>query len=316
MTRKVLVTGGAGFIGNRLVDVLLGHGYEIVVLDILKRGNKLTPETLRCIEFIEGDIRDAATVDRTVRGCDYVFHLAAVLGVDIVADNPVETMHTETVGLANTANACMRHAVRNLVYASTSGVYGKAAIEQAVDEEFDVMPNSSYSIAKRYNEIYLKSLWQEKRLPSVSIRYFNVYGPKQDDRMVIPRFIQQAMANAPITVYGTGEQTRDFTYLDDVVEATVRLAENCGSCEVVNVSHGHELTIYALAERIKALTGSASEIKLINMPKGRYDLEVNRRVGDSSKLHRLIGERPNTDLETGLAQTLDFFLARNGKGGK
>lgn len=316
MSKKALVTGGAGFIGNRLVDALLERGYEVAVLDILKRGNKLAPESLRRTEFVEGDVRDAATVDRLVRGCDYVFHLAAVLGVDIVADNPVETMHTETVGLANVADACMRHAVRNLVYASTSGVYGKAAIEQAVDEEFDVMPNSSYSIAKRYNEIYLKSLWQEKRLPSVSIRYFNVYGPKQDDRMVIPRFIQQALADAPITVYGTGEQTRDFTYLDDVVEATVRLAENCRSCEVVNVSHGHELTIHALAQRIKALTGSASEIKLINMPKGRYDLEVNRRVGDSAKLHRLIGERPTTDLETGLGRTLDSYQARSGQGGR
>lgn len=313
MSRKALVTGGAGFIGNRLVDALLEQGYGVVVLDNLKRGNKLSPESLRRAEFIEGDIRDAATVDRAVSGCDLVFHLAAVLGVDIVADNPVETMHTETIGLINVTSACMRHAVRNLVYASTSGVYGKAAIEQAVDEEFDVMPNSSYSIAKRYNEIYLKSLWQEKRLPSVAIRFFNVYGPKQDDRMVIPRFIQQALEGRPLTVYGSGLQTRDFTYIDDVVEATVLLGENCRSCEIVNVSHSHEITIGELARRIKALTRTSSEIQLINMPTGRYDLEVNRRVGDSSKLHRLIGHRPTTDLDTGLKRTLAYFLEHAGR---
>lgn len=308
MPLKSLVTGGAGFIGSRLVDMILERGHEVVVLDTLKRGNKLTPESLRRVHFIQGDICDPQAVEHAVRGCDQVFHLAAVLGVDIVADNPVETMHTETAGLFNVTSACMRHAVRNLVYASTSGVYGKAAIEQAVDEEFDVMPNSSYSIAKRYNEIYLKSLWQEKRLPSVSIRYFNVYGPRQDDRMVIPRFMRQALGAKPITVYGSGQQTRDFTYIDDVVDATVQLAERCHGCEIVNVSYGNELTILELAQRIKAITGSSSPIETINMPNGRYDLEVERRVGDSSKLRRLVGDSPNTDLDAGLKRTLDYHL--------
>lgn len=305
---KAMVTGGAGFIGNHLVGRLVEMGYDVVVLDTLLRGNKLDKSVLEKVELIQGDVRDWDVVSRAAKGCDYLYHYAAMLGVDIVADHPVETMEIESAGLANVARAAMLHGARKVVYASTSGVYGKRAIEQAVDEEFEVSPNSSYSIAKRFNEIYLKSLFQEKQLESISIRYFNVYGPKQDQRMVMAKFFRQALEGKPITVYGSGKQTRDFTYVDDVVEATIQAAERVRGCQVFNLSHGQETTIHRLGEIICELCGSTSEVTLVNAPKGRYDFEVERRIGNSSKLRSFIGDFPVLSLEEGMQRTLEYYL--------
>jgi len=302
---KSLVTGGAGFIGSHLVDRLVSLGHEVVVLDNFRRGNKLLKETIARIELIEGDVREETTVARAVDDCDIVFHLAAVLGVDVVADNPVETMETEVLGARNVAAAAVANDSRKIIYASTSGVYGKAAIEQSVNEEFAVSPSSSYSIAKRYNEIYLQSLYEEKDVQSVSLRFFNVYGPRQDTRMVIPRFIEQAKADNHITVYGTGNQTRDFTHIDDVVEAAVRVADCVDGCEIINVSRNAECSIRQLAETIVELCDSRSEIKYIDAPQARYDFEVARRCGSSAKLERLTGFLPATALEAGLRTILD-----------
>ena len=305
---KAMVTGGAGFIGNHLVGRLVEMGYDVVVLDTLLRGNKLDKSVLEKVELIQGDVRDWDVVSRAAKGCDYLYHYAAMLGVDIVADNPVKTMEIESAGLANVARAAMLHGVRKVVYASTSGVYGKRAIEQAVDEEFEVSPNSSYSIAKRFNEIYLKSLFQEKQLESISIRYFNVYGPKQDQRMVMAKFFRQALEGKSITVYGSGKQTRDFTYVDDVVEATIQAAERVRGCQVFNLSHGQETTIHRLGEIICEMCGSTSEVTLVNAPKGRYDFEVERRIGNSSKLRSFIGDFPVLSLEEGMQRTLEYYL--------
>ncbi|MDH4070119.1 MAG: NAD-dependent epimerase/dehydratase family protein [Ignavibacteria bacterium] len=306
---KSLVTGGAGFIGNHLVNRLLEMGHEVVVLDNFRRGNKLDKKTIRSIELIQGDVRDRETVLRAAHKTDWIFHFAAVLGVDIVADNPVETMDTEVVGMSNVATAATLNGTERVIYASTSGVYGKSAIEEAVREDFAVSPKSSYAIAKRYNEIYLASLFEEKIFESVSLRFFNVYGPKQDRRMVIPRFFQQAIAGDPITVFGSGAQTRDFTYIDDVVEATMRLATQASGCGIYNISNEDEHTIKDLAEAIVKVTGSSSKISFINPPENRYDFEVERRFGSSQKLFDLTGFKPNTPLEKGLKIVYESCLA-------
>ncbi|MBN2713624.1 MAG: NAD-dependent epimerase/dehydratase family protein [Planctomycetes bacterium] len=304
---KTLVTGGAGFIGSHLATRLANDGHEVTVLDNFLRGNKLPKEVIRKINLVEGDVRDEKAVSELAKGCDTIFHFAAILGVDVVADNPVETMETEGAGMQNVAKAAVKHAVSKTIYASTSGVYGKAAIERALDEEFFVSPSSSYSIAKRFNEIFLKSLFQEKNLDSVSLRFFNVYGPGQDTRMVIPRFFEQAVAGQAITVFGSGKQTRDFTYIDDVIEAVIRAADKIGGAEIVNISNNREHTIGELAEMIVKVAGSKSEIKMIDAPEGRYDFEVERRFGSSDKLHRLTGFAPATDLEEGLRKTLEWL---------
>lgn len=310
---KALVTGGAGFIGNHLANRLLSEGYEVVVLDNFRQGNKLNKETIEAINLIEGDVRDERTVLEAASRCDVIYHLAAVLGVDVVADNPIETMDTEVLGMRNVAKAALKHGAEKIVYSSTSGVYGKVAIQKAVDEEVEVSPRSSYSIAKRYNEIYLASLYKEKGIQSISVRYFNAYGPKQDCRMVIPRFFDQALRGLPLTVFGTGLQTRDFTYVDDMVEATIRAAEKVKGCEIFNVANSREYSIKELAEMVVAICNSKSEIHFLNPPEDRYDFEVERRFGSSDKIRAAVGFSPCTRLEEGLKRTLEYIQG-NGMG--
>ena len=296
---KILITGGAGFIGSNLTKRLVDDGHELVVLDSLLRGNKLEKDTFSKINFIKGDVRDFDTVVNASKGCDLIFHLAAVLGVDIVADNPVETMDVEVIGTRNVVNAAEVNNIKKIMYASTSGIYGHSAIENALTEEVLVDPRTSYAMAKRYNEIYLASHHEEKGIDVVSLRFFNVYGWNQDNRMVIPLFFEQALANEPITVFGTGKQTRDFTYIDDTVEACVRLIDIKG-CHTVNIANEAEWCITDVAEKIKEITNSKSEIRYIEAPKKRYDYEVERRVGSSKKLKDLVQYKPDTTLTEGL----------------
>lgn len=298
--QRVVVTGGAGFIGSHLVEQLVESGNEVVVIDTLLRGNKIPQDIFRKIEFHKVDVCDHDAVRQITKGADIIYHFAAILGVDIVADNPIETMETEVNGMQSVASAAIENQINRIVYASTSGVYGHLALEKSVDEEILVDPRTSYAMAKRYNEIYLASLFEEKGINSIAIRFFNVYGLRQDNRMVIPRFFEQAMADQPITVYGTGEQTRDFTYVEDAVKATIMLGEHVKGFEIFNVANEKEATIGFLAETIKDMTGSNSEIKYIDAPKKRYDYEVGRRFGSSAKLEKHINYKPNTQLDEGL----------------
>lgn len=296
---KILITGGAGFIGSNLAKRLVDDGHQVVVLDSLLRGNKLDKETFDKIKFIKGDVRDSEIVLNASKGCDLIFHFAAVLGVDIVADNPVETMDVEVIGTRNVVYAAEANNIKKIMYASTSGIYGHSAIENALTEEVLVDPRTSYAMAKRYNEIYLASHYEEKGLNVVSLRFFNVYGWNQDTRMVIPLFFEQAINDKKITVFGTGKQTRDFTYIDDTVEACVRLM-NINGCHIVNIANEAEWCIDDVAEQIKEITNSKSEISFIEAPKKRYDYEVERRVGSSDKLLKLTSYKPDTTLGEGL----------------
>ena len=296
---KILITGGAGFIGSNLAKRLVNDGHEVVVLDSLLRGNKLDKDTFAKVHFIKGDVRDLDLMITASKNCDLIFHFAAVLGVDIVADNPVETMDVEVIGTRNMIEAANINNVKKVMYASTSGIYGHSAFENVLTEEVLVDPRTSYAMAKRYNEIYLASHHQEKGLNVVSLRFFNVYGGNQDTRMVVPLFFEQAIANEPITVFGTGKQTRDFTYIDDTVESCVKLMDIQG-CHIINIANEAEWTIAELAVKIKEITKSSSEIIYLEAPKKRYDYEVERRVGSSDKLMGLTDFKPQTSLQEGL----------------
>lgn len=296
---KILITGGAGFIGSNLTKRLCKDGHEVVVIDNLLRGNKIDRDTFSKIEFVNGDVRDFDLVNKLSKGCDIIFHFAAVLGVDVVADNPVETMDVEVIGTRNIIKAAENNNVLKILYASTSGIYGHSAIENALTEEVLVDPRTSYAMAKRYNEIYLASHHEEKGLNAVALRFFNVYGENQDNRMVVPRFFEQAIENKKITVFGSGMQTRDFTYIDDTVEACVRLMDVNGY-HIVNIANEAEWNIEHLAKEIKSITKSNSEITYLDAPKKRYDYEVERRVGSSDKLKKLINYKPETTLSEGL----------------
>jgi len=296
---KLLITGGAGFIGSNLAKRLVNEGHSVTVLDSLLRGNKLDKDTYSRIRFIKGDVRDLATVIDASKECDLIFHFAAVLGVDIVADNPVETMDVEVIGTRNVVQAAEVNNVKKIMYASTSGIYGHSAFENTLTEEVLVDPRTSYAMAKRYNEIYLASNHEEKGINVISLRFFNVYGNNQDNRMVVPRFFEQAMGNEPLTVFGSGKQTRDFTYIDDTVEACIRLMEINGS-KIVNIANEAEWCIEDLAILIKEVSGSNVPIIHLEAPKKRYDYEVERRVGSSEKLMKLTGYKPDTSLPDGL----------------
>lgn len=300
---RILITGGAGFIGSHLTETLSNNGNEVIVLDNLLRGNKIPKETLRKIKFIKGSVTNADTVYKAAEGCDYIYHLAAILGVDVVADNPTETMEVEVEGMKNIGDAALVNKAK-IIYASTSGIYGHNAIEQSVTEDIMVDPRTSYAMAKRYNELYLAALHEEKGLDCLALRYFNVYGPRQDNRMVTPRFIEQAKAGKPITVFGSGNQTRDFTYIDDTVKATILVGENTEGFQIFNIANEREETILNLAKKIKEVTNSNSEISFIDAPKKRYDYEVGRRYGNSDKLYSFVGYKPSTDLAYGLKEIL------------
>ena len=303
--KNILITGGAGFIGSHLTEYLLKAGNHVIVVDSLLRGNKLPASVLKHIDFHNIDVRNTELLNKLGQGIDCIFHLAAILGVDIVADNPVATMDTEVQGLYSVAQCSLKNNIPSIVYASTSGVYGHNVLEQSVTEEVSISPKTSYAMAKRFNEIYLGSLNEEKGINSVAIRFFNVYGPRQDHRMVIPRFFQQAVNNDPLTVYGSGAQTRDFTWIEDCVKSTVMLAERVKGFEIFNVANQKESSINELATKIIAITKSQSEINLINAPAKRYDYEVGRRFGSSQKLFEFTGYQPSTPLETGLQEIYD-----------
>lgn len=303
---KILITGGAGFIGSNLAKKLVDNGNKVVVPDSLLRGNKLEKDTFEKITFIKGDVRDLETVKKASLGCDIIFHFAAVLGVDIVADNPVETMDVEVIGTRNVVMAAEVNNIKKIMYASTSGIYGHSAIGNALTEEVLVDPKTSYAMAKRYNEIYLASNHEEKGIDVISLRFFNVYGWNQDTRMVIPLFFEQARKNANITVFGNGRQTRDFTHIDDTVEACIRLIDVKG-CHIINIANETEWCIEDVAYQIKSITKSDSKISYIEAPKKRYDYEVERRVGSSEKLEELTSYKP----ETGLSEGLNKIFNRN-----
>jgi nucleoside-diphosphate-sugar epimerase len=302
---RVLVTGGAGFIGSHLVRYLVDRGDDVIVLDDLRRGNKLDRESRAAARLLRGDVRSSEVVQEACVGCDVVYHLAAVLGVDAVADNPLETMEVEVLGMRNLVEACTYHGIRKIVYSSTSGVYGKKAMETAVTEVVIPSPSSSYSIAKRFNEIYLAAALQERGINSISARFFNVYGPRQDERMVLPRFVAQARAGEPITVYGSGKQTRDFTYVGDCVHALVQLGDRVEGCEIFNIARGEDIPIQEVAKIVKEFFESSSEIVNLTAPKTRYDFEVEKRFGNSDKLEKAIGYRPSTNFRDGFLRTYE-----------
>lgn len=249
-----LVTGGAGFIGSYLTEELVKRGHHVIVVDILLRGNKISKNIFEQIEFHNVNVCDETKMERLCAGVDCIFHLAAILGVDIVADNPVETMETEVRGMLSVTHAAMKNNVPKIVYASTSGVYGHHSLEQSVTEDIMIDPRTSYAMAKRYNEIYLAALHEEKNVNCIALRFFNVYGHRQDNRMVIPRFFEQALRNEPISVFGTGEQTRDFTWVEDAVKAAILLSEKVNGFEIFNISNESEESIGTLGQKIIDLT--------------------------------------------------------------
>jgi len=262
-------------------------------------GNKICPHALQKIQFINGDVRDLDTVMLAAKDADVIIHFAAIVGVDQVINRASDTIEIETIGTYNIVEAAKRFGTRKIIYASSSAVYGKGN-EGFNKEENDLHLENGYAVAKHLNELYLNALTKEEGISTNSLRFFNVYGKRQDNRMVVPRFFEQAMTNQPIEVFGDGTQTRDFTHVDDVIKVIMTLLNDNNINGVFNVSRCIETPIYQLAKMIKKVTQSNSEIRLLDFPEKRNAYKVNKRVGCAEKLYQNLNFKPSILLEDGL----------------
>ena len=305
---KYLITGGAGFIGSHVVDSLVDAGHSVVILDDLSTGRH---DNLRhhadnpSVEFVLGSILNEAVVDDVVRRVDNVFHLAAAVGVNLIVERPLESLATNIRGSEVVLEKCHKYG-RKVLVASTSEIYGKNTSD-ALGEEDDRILGSplktrwSYSEAKAIEEVLAYAYWREKGLPTVIVRLFNTVGPRQVGSygMVVPRLVAQALSGAPITVFGSGEQTRCFGHVNDVVGALIGLMNSTeAEGQVLNVGARGEISINDLALRIIELTGSTSEI--IRIPYDQaYEVgfeDMQRRRPDIKKVNALLGWEPTHDL--------------------
>lgn len=296
---KILITGGAGFIGSHLAEKL-SKKHKVIVIDNLFQGNKL--KLNKNIKLIVGDVRDKNLINKYSKNCESIFHLAAIIGVDIVSKNKIENMNIEFEGIKNICEAAKKNKVKKILYSSSSGVYGKLNYSKKVRENAIISPSSGYAMAKRFCEIYLKNFHLETKISCASIRLFNVYGKRQDERMVIPRFVQNAKKNLDIKIYGDGNQTRDFTHIDECVKTFILLEKKIKGYEIFNSSKGIDITIKSLAQTIKKKFKSKSKIKLITVPKNLEEFQVKKRCGNSNKLFKYINFKPKISLIEGLKE--------------
>jgi UDP-glucose 4-epimerase len=314
---KALLTGGAGFVGSHLADALLAQGHEVSVIDDLSTGSMANIAHLKDragFDYVIDTVMNEPLIAELIDRADVVFHLAAAVGVKLIVEEPVRTIETNVHG----TEVVLKHASKKgklVVIFSTSEVYGKS-VEVPFREESSLVIGATtkhrwaYACSKAIDEFLALAYYKERRLPIVVVRLFNTVGPRQTGRygMVIPTFVQQALAGRPITVYGTGEQARSFTYVGDVVEALVRLVgEPRAIGNVYNIGHFEEVRILDLAHRVRALTGSSSEIVLIPYDEA-YEAgfeDMPRRVPDLRKIHDLIGYAPTLTLDDILRRVID-----------
>jgi len=316
---RVLITGGAGFIGSHLSEALLAAGHRVHVLDNLSTGSIDNIAHLKGqggftydIDSVDNEPLLAELIDRA----DVVFHFAAAVGVKLIVEQPVHTIETNVHG----TEVVLRHANKKkklVVLASTSEVYGKS-VDVPFREDSDLVMGPTfkhrwaYACSKAIDEFLALAYWKERKLPVIIVRFFNTVGPRQTGQygMVIPNFVRQALAGEPITVFGDGTQCRSFTHVADVIRALMALVVEPGAIgEVFNIGNTEEVSISALAERVKALTGSASPIRLIPYDQA-YESgfeDMPRRLPDLAKIRQLIGYEPRFNLDAILQDVVEFI---------
>jgi UDP-glucose 4-epimerase len=316
---KALLTGGAGFIGSHLAERLLADGHDVIVLDNLSTGSidniahlKGTRGFSYAIDSVTNEPLLAELIDRS----DVVFHLAAAVGVKLIVEQPVHTIETNVHG----TEVVLKHANKKkklVVIASTSEVYGKST-DVPFREGADLVLGATikhrwaYACSKIIDEFLALAYWKEKKLPVIIVRFFNTVGPRQTGQygMVLPTFVRQALLGHPITVFGDGTQSRSFTYVGDVVDALVALAQEPRAIgQVFNVGNTGEVTIADLAQRVKTMSGSQSLIQYVPYDEA-YEAgfeDMPRRVPDISKLRELIGYEPKLCLDDIIRKVIDYF---------
>ena len=310
------MTGGAGFIGSSLVESLLGLGHRVVALDNLSTGRL---ENLRAVidhphlRFEQHSVLDEVKVDELMHECDVVVHLAAAVGVRLVVEQPLRSFTTNIRGSEIVLNAAHKYR-RQILLTSTSEIYGKNTAVPLREDADRVLGNPTvarwaYSTAKAVDEILAYAYHRERQLPTTVVRLFNTVGPRQSPAygMVVPNLVRQALAGAPLRVFGDGRQTRCFCHVSDVVDALLRLLDHPGATgEVFNVGSTHEISILDLARRIIELTASPSPVELVPYEQAYATgfEDMRRRVPDTAKVTRLTGWRPTRSLDDILRETI------------
>ncbi len=306
--RKILITGGAGFIGSSLADKLLKNKENFVVaVDDLSTGHKKKlPSGYDNFLFIKADVNDRAVVSdiMTTYKFDYVFHYAAVVGVKRTLENPLLVLR-DIEGIKNILETSKNTKVKKVFYSSSSEVYGEPVEFPQNEETTPLNSKLPYAVVKNLGEVFLKSYYREYGLPYTILRFFNTYGPKQSKNFVISRFLYFALKNQDITIYGDGKQTRTFCYIDDNVDTTVRILEN-NLCEnsVINIGNDNEISILELSKLIIDITGSRS--KLVFLPPLKEG-DMTRRYPDITKMRKILN-RPLVSLEEGIKKILETGL--------
>lgn len=319
---RVLITGGAGFIGSHLSDAYVARGDEVYVIDDLSTGSIDNIAHLKKHErfhYTIDSVHNQPVVAELIDQCDVVFHLAAAVGVKLIVESPVRTIETNVRGTEVVLSQANKKKKKVLV-ASTSEVYGLSNDVPFREDGNLVMGATtkgrwSYACSKAIDEFLALAYWREKKLPTVVVRLFNTVGPRQTGQygMVIPTFVRQALAGRPITVYGTGEQTRCFGFVKDVVGALVSLMEKDEAVGgVYNIGSNEEVSINQLAEKVRELTGSKSEIVRVPYDEAYEEgfEDMPRRVPDISKVGALTGFRPTVKLEEILQSVIAYYSSQ------
>lgn len=300
---KILITGGSGFIGSHLAERLFQLGHEVTVYDIQKYSHR------KGIKFINADIRDFNTLNESIKGHNIVCHLAAMLGV-VACINDRESVHSINIeGTQNVINSCIQNKVENLLFASSSEVYGEGHHLNKLSEENILNPKSYYGISKMMSEIDMKSFSENTGAKSTVLRYCNVYGDRQRKEFVIPVFLDKVLNDKPLTICGDGKQIRSFTYVDDAVNGTVRaLFREDNNFSIFNIGSNEPIEIRELASKIIKLHGKG-EIEFVSFEKIKRDkqYEVLIRIPSIEKAQREIGYNPTTRLEEGLELTYSHY---------
>lgn len=307
---QTVVTGGAGFIGSSIVDALVAEGHDVRVLDDLSTGfaENLNPAA----DLVEADIADEETVQKTVGGADLVFHQAAHRAVFRSVEHPLSTDTANTHGTLTVLNAAREVGVRRVVYASSSSVYGGAQ-QMPTAENVPTVPRSPYAVSKLAGEHYARVFSELFAVETVALRYFNVYGPRQRPdsayAAVIPRFIQALRSGEPPEVHGDGEQSRDFTYIDDVVAANLRAGTadpSACSGKAYNVAGGKAYSLLDMLEILGRILGVEPKPRHVELRPG----DVRHTRADIGAAERDLGHHPSVDFEEGLRRTVDWFCSR------
>jgi UDP-glucose 4-epimerase len=307
---KVLVTGGAGFIGSHLVEILLDLGAYVSVIDTMLCGNKI--ERLsghKNLSVHEEDVLNVAAITPLFKDQDMVFHLAAVVGVEETQDEPVELLNVEVVGTSNVIALAAKNRVKRFIFASSSEVYGDSL--KPMVEEGPFNPRSTYALTKLMGEHFCMAYYQKFGLEYTALRYFNSYGPRQDDRFVLSRFVNRALAGQDIIIYGDGNQTRDFTYVEDSVHMSLLAGiMHEGVNQVLNFGTGKGISINTLSDMVLTSLNLKGQVntKYVNYDRRRsLEIEVFNRIADTAKAETLLGYKPVTDLQTGLQKCIDWY---------